>query len=174
METSTKSWPTFIGIILGLLLIQGAVTGCKKDKKTEPEPEVTAGAELPPPPPPAPPVVEPEPVAPAPCELQTVYFEFDSSLLDAAAKASIEEAVRCYRERNESVTIQLTGACDPRGTEEYNVALGERRATSVRSYMVSLGMQGGEISVRSVGEEFATGTDEASWAMDRKVSADAR
>ncbi len=170
METPLRSW----FLLLGLAFLLGTLSSCKKDKK-EPElvPEVTTGADLPPPTPE--PVVQPEPVAPfqAPCELQTVYFEFDSSLLDAAAKASIEEAVNCYRDRDEVVSIRLTGACDPRGTEEYNIALGERRAARVRSYMVSLGLQGSEISVRSVGEEFATGTDETSWAMDRKVSADA-
>jgi len=170
MQTPLKAWI----VLLGSLFVLSAVAGCKKDEK-EPkrQPEVTAGDELPPP---QAPVVRPEPAAPVepPCTMQTVYFAFDSSRLDAAAKASIEEAINCYRDRNEVVQIRLTGACDPRGTEEYNIALGERRASSVRSYMVALGMQGTEISVRSVGEEFATGTDDASWAMDRKVSAEAQ
>ena len=66
--------------------------------------------------------------------------------------------------------LLLTGAADPRGTEEYNIALGERRGQSVRSYLVSLGMNSGRISVTSVGEEMATGSDEAGWARDRNVT----
>ncbi len=64
----------------------------------------------------------------------------------------------------------LTGACDPRGTEEYNIALGERRASAVREYMRSLGLNSSRVSITSVGEEMATGTDEASWAQDRNVT----
>jgi len=140
-------------------------TGCKKDAK-EPEPEVTTGYEMP----------EPEPeveVQPAeqPCVLETVYFAFDSSELDSSARAAIQSAVECYRNQNPNVRLLLTGACDPRGTEEYNIALGERRAKAVRSYMSSLGMKANQISVTSVGEEMATGTDEAGWARDRNTTA---
>ncbi|MGB8332229.1 MAG: OmpA family protein [Polyangiales bacterium] len=138
--------------------------GCKKDAK-EPEPEVTTGYEMPEPEP----EVEVEPVEEA-CVLETVYFAFDSSELDSSARAAIQSAVECYRNQNPNVRILLTGACDPRGTEEYNIALGDRRAKSVRSYMSSLGMATGQISVTSVGEEMATGTDEASWARDRNVT----
>jgi len=139
--------------------------GCKKDAK-EPEPEVTTGYEMPEPEP----EVEVEPVEEA-CVLETVYFAFDSSELDSSARAAIQSAVDCYRNQNPNVRLLLTGACDPRGTEEYNIALGDRRAKSVRSYMSSLGIAAGQISVTSVGEEMATGTDEASWARDRNVSA---
>jgi len=62
----------------------------------------------------------------------------------------------------------LTGTCDPRGTEEYNLALGERRAQSAQQYLKSLGVTG-EITVSSMGEELATGTDESGWARDRRV-----
>jgi peptidoglycan-associated lipoprotein len=139
--------------------------GCKKDTK-EPEPETTTGYEMPEPEP----EVEVQPVEEA-CVLETVYFAFDSSELDSSARAAIQSAVECYRNQNPNVRLLLTGACDPRGTEEYNIALGDRRAKSVRSYMTSLGMQAGQISVTSVGEEMATGTDEASWARDRNTTA---
>ena len=139
--------------------------GCKKEA-AEPEPEVTTGNEMP----------EPEPeveVAPVeePCVLETVYFAFDSSELDSSARSAIQSAVECYRNQNPNVRLLLTGACDPRGTEEYNIALGERRAKAVRSYMSSLGMNASQISVTSVGEEMATGTDEAGWARDRNTTA---
>jgi peptidoglycan-associated lipoprotein len=141
------------------------LTGCKKDAE-EPEPEPTTGAEIPEPEPE--PEVEPEP---EPCALETVYFAFDSAELDSSARAALQEAVECYRgQADPGLSLLLTGACDPRGTEEYNIALGERRAQSVRSYLISLGMDGSRISTTSVGEEMATGTDEAGWARDRNVT----
>lgn len=151
--------------LVALVVCTTALAGCKEEAE-EPAPEETTGAELPPEP-------EPEPVevAEPPCELQAVYFAFDSSELDGAAQATIQQAVECYRDQNPEVSLLLTGACDPRGTEEYNIALGERRATSVRDYMRALGLGSAQLSITSVGEEFATGTDEASWAKDRNVSA---
>jgi peptidoglycan-associated lipoprotein len=151
--------------LVSLMLLAAMVGGCKKDKAKEPEPETTTGSEIPE----AEPEVEVEP-AEQPCAFETVYFAFDSSELDSSARAAIETAVECYRNQNPNVRLLLTGACDPRGTEEYNIALGERRAQSVRSYMNSLGMNAGQVSITSVGEEMASGTDEASWARDRNVS----
>jgi peptidoglycan-associated lipoprotein len=154
-----------LGVLVALALSATALAGCKKEAE-EPEPEETTGAELPPEP-------EPEPVevVEMPCELQTVYFAFDSSELDGTARATIQEAVECFRDQNPEVSLLLTGACDPRGTEEYNIALGDRRAVSVRDYMRALGLDSAGLSTRSVGEELATGTDEATWAKDRNVSA---
>ena len=155
--------PSLIALLC-FTLFAVMLTGCKKDTE-EPEPEPTVGQEEPAP--------EPEPeIEPveAPCEIETVYFAFDSSELDSSARSAIQSAVDCYRDQNPNVRLLLTGACDPRGTEEYNIALGERRAQSVRSYMKSLGMDPSKISITSVGEEMASGTDEASWALDRNVS----
>ncbi len=153
-------------VLVCLGFMAAMLTGCKKDAE-EPEPEETAGAEIPEP---EPEPVEVEPME-EPCAFETVYFAFDSSELDSSARSAIAAAVECYRNQNPDVRLLLTGACDPRGTEEYNLALGERRAQSVRSYMKSLGMDPSQISITSVGEEMATGTDEASWALDRNCSA---
>ena len=149
-------------VLVGFTLALTMLTACKEDP--EPEPEPTTGYEEP----------EPEPVVvepmEEPCAFETVYFAFDSSELDGSARSAIETAVECYRNQNPEIRILLTGACDPRGTEEYNIALGERRAQSVRRYMSALGMDSSQISVTSVGEEMATGTDEAGWARDRNVT----
>ncbi len=153
--------------VLCLTLFAVLVVGCKKDTE-EPEVEDTTGSEMPEPEP----QVEVEPME-EPCGFETVYFEFDSADLDSSSRASIQAAVECYRGQNANVSLLLTGAADPRGTEEYNIALGERRGQAVRRYLVSLGMDSGRISVTSVGEEMATGTDEAGWARDRNVSASA-
>jgi peptidoglycan-associated lipoprotein len=159
-----KTYPKFfLTISICLAFSTAAFAGCKKEAE-EPEPEVTTGAEAPPP--------EPEPVQieQVRCELQRVYFAFDSAELDETARATIQEAVECFRGQGLQVGLMLTGACDPRGTEEYNIALGERRASVVREYMRSLGLNSRRVSITSVGEEMATGTDEASWAQDRNVN----
>jgi peptidoglycan-associated lipoprotein len=63
--------------------------------------------------------------------------------------------------------VHVTGLTDPRGTEEYNLALGERRAQSAQQYMKSLGID--NVSSSSMGEELASGTEESGWARDRRV-----
>jgi peptidoglycan-associated lipoprotein len=151
-------------VLVCLTLFATMLMGCKKDAE-EPEAEDTTGSEIP----------EPEPdfdVEPAeqPCAVETVYFEFDSAELDSSSRSALQEAVECYRGQGSGVSLLLSGAADPRGTEEYNIALGERRAQAVRSYLTSLGLDAGSISTTSVGEEMATGTDEAGWARDRNVS----
>jgi peptidoglycan-associated lipoprotein len=116
-------------------------------------------AALKPPPPPPP--------TPTACELNPVYFDFDSSTLSDSARDQLSRNASCLRERH-SRGAHLTGLTDPRGTEEYNLALGERRAQSAQQYLKSLGSEG-DLSVSSMGEEMASGTDEASWARDRRV-----
>ena len=152
-------------VLVCLTLFATMLVGCKKDVE-EPEPEETTGSEIPEPEP----EVEVEP-APEPCVVETVYFAFDSSDLDSSARAALQEAVECYRgQADPGLSLLLTGAADPRGTEEYNIALGERRAQAVRSYLISLGLDGSRVSTTSVGEEMASGTDEGGWARDRNVS----
>jgi peptidoglycan-associated lipoprotein len=155
---------TVLAVSICTALSAAVMAGCKKEAE-EPEPEVSTGAEAPPP--------EPEPVEveEVRCALQTVYFAFDSAELDSTALATIQEAVECFRDQGLEGGLMLTGACDPRGTEEYNIALGERRASAVRDYMRALGLNSSRVSINSVGEEMATGTDEAGWARDRNVAA---
>jgi peptidoglycan-associated lipoprotein len=68
-----------------------------------------------------------------------------------------------------SGTLMLEGHCDPRGTTEYNMALGERRARIVSKVIKTLGMDKSRVHVISKGKEEATGRDDAGWAKDRKV-----
>ena len=62
----------------------------------------------------------------------------------------------------------MTGLTDPRGTEEYNLALGDRRAQSAKKYLESLGVDA-SLTASSMGEELATGSEESSWSRDRRV-----
>ena len=111
------------------------------------------------------------PPAPAPvagaCQLESVYFAFDSSTLEDAARNQLGQVASCVRERDLKA-IHLTGLTDPRGTEEYNLALGDRRAQSAQKFLKSLGVEA-SITYSSMGEEMANGTDESGWARDRRV-----
>jgi peptidoglycan-associated lipoprotein len=100
------------------------------------------------------------------CTLEPIYFEFDSSNLDTASRDKLSQAAACIKQRASSV--QLTGMTDPRGTEEYNLALGDRRAQAAKKYLESLGVPS-RLSATSMGEEMATGTDENGYMRDRRV-----
>ena len=101
------------------------------------------------------------------CNLQSVYFEFDSSELSGDARRVIEGNYDCVKKASGKLTVE--GHCDPRGTTEYNMALGDRRARGVAKVMKTLGMDAERLRVVSKGEEEATGTDEASWVKDRRA-----
>jgi peptidoglycan-associated lipoprotein len=120
-----------------------------------------------------PPPTGEDPPGASPCDIAAVYFEFESNDLGASTRDQLQTVARCMRERNYA-HLHLTGACDPRGTEEYNLALGDRRARAVRDYLQSLGVEPGKLSVSSTGEEFARGEDESGWSRDRNVGLEAR
>ncbi|MCA9613777.1 MAG: OmpA family protein [Sandaracinus sp.] len=102
------------------------------------------------------------------CQLQPVYFSYDSSDLDTRTRDALDANARCLRAKP-SLAITVVGMTDPRGTEEYNLALGERRAAAAKSYLEALGIESPRIAVHSMGEEHASGEDEASWSRDRRA-----
>src|SRR5690606_22628449 len=102
------------------------------------------------------------------CDVRPVYFAYDSSDLDARARSTLEQNARCINQRD-AASVRVVGMTDPRGTEEYNLALGDRRARSVASYMSNLGVDQSRVNVRSMGEERASGQDESGWAQDRRA-----
>jgi peptidoglycan-associated lipoprotein len=102
------------------------------------------------------------------CEMATIYFAYDSDDLDSAARDDLTRVAQCISQ-GRGLPIHLSGAADPRGTEEYNFALGERRALAVHRYMLALGIDPSRVSFSSVGEEFARGSNEATWQLDRHV-----
>jgi len=99
-----------------------------------------------------------------------VYFEFDSSAVDQESRRVIE-AHSQYLIENPDVNVVLEGHADERGTREYNLALGERRANSVAEIMVAYGVAPGRIQTISYGEErpAALGSDESAWQLNRRV-----
>jgi peptidoglycan-associated lipoprotein len=107
--------------------------------------------------------------APAP-EDRRVYFAFDSDAIDAAGRAVIEANAKAVR-ANKNAKVTLEGHCDERGTREYNLALGERRAMAVSRMMQALGVPAAQIFVVSFGEEKPAdpGHDESAWSQNRRA-----
>ena len=103
---------------------------------------------------------------PAECSLESVYFEFDSSEVDATGRGVLDNNFACLQERGDGGQITLEGHCDAAGTTEYNMALGERRARMVQKLMKAMGVDGSRMRVVSKGEEEATGSNVA---QDRRV-----
>ena len=97
------------------------------------------------------------------------YFDFDKAVLKDESRAALMEHARSLKESPRS--IRLEGHADERGTREYNMALGERRANSVKEFLMLEGVSAGLIEVVSYGEERAAayGSNDESWGMNRRV-----
>jgi peptidoglycan-associated lipoprotein len=102
--------------------------------------------------------------------IQPVFFDYDSSDLTIDARRTLEENAKWFRQYP-GVSITVEGHCDERGTEEYNLALGDRRAQAAREYLIQLGIRSGLLEPISFGEErpFVQGSNEAAWAKNRRA-----
>jgi peptidoglycan-associated lipoprotein len=100
----------------------------------------------------------------------TIYFDFDSFTLSDAARATLDKNAQSMLKRSGD-KIRLEGNCDERGSDEYNLALGEKRAKAALNYLLTLGVPQDRLSVISYGEEKPAdqGHDEAAWAKNRRV-----
>jgi peptidoglycan-associated lipoprotein len=107
------------------------------------------------------------PVAAGECKLEPVYFDFNESILSTEATSAIDRDAECLKKAPDR-PVTLIGHSDPRGTEEYNLALSDKRAQSVRDRIQRMGV-GSALKVVSKGELEATGTDESGWAKDRRA-----
>ncbi len=176
--------------ICATFVLIAAISGvaCHKNPKPEapkPPPPAAAPATKPEPPPPPPPAPTPAP-APAPTEeeifknktleqlnaekpLTDVFFALDSTELTAEARAALQKNVD-WMKKWPSTKVMIEGHADSRGTNEYNLALGERRADTIRNYMVSLGIPADRMTIVSKGEEqpFCTEETEACWQQNRR------
>jgi len=103
-------------------------------------------------------------------QFEAVYFEYDSPQLSPMEQGKIDSAV-AYLQENPTQGIIIEGHCDERGSNEYNLALGERRALAVRAAMISQGIDGARITTRSYGEEqpVAFGHDDSAWRLNRRA-----
>jgi len=101
--------------------------------------------------------------------IRTVYFDFDRYNLTSEARRTLE-ANADWLKANPTATVQIEGHCDERGTTEYNLALGERRANSALNFLTQLGVDGSRLSTISYGEERSAnpGHDEVAWSENRR------
>ena len=102
-------------------------------------------------------------------QFAAVYFDYDSSQVNESERAKCE-AVSEYLKSNAAVGVIVEGHCDERGSAEYNLALGERRALAVRAYLIGLGVDGARIQTKSMGEEkpVCLEHDESCWCKNRR------
>ena len=141
-----------------LCLLAPAVAACR----TTPEPQAPEPA----------PAEAPAADAAAGLGLATVYFDYDSAALREDARATLATNAGLLRKAPDA-TVLLEGHCDERGSEEYNLALGERRAEAVRTYLVDLGIPSAWLEVVSFGEAkpAVMGHRESAWKWNRRVEA---
>ena len=101
--------------------------------------------------------------------IETVLFAFNSAALSSDAKAKLKITAE-YLQENKEVELQIEGHCDERGGVQFNLALGERRAKSVKRYLTSLGVGSRRLSTVSFGKEnpIASGNDEDAWTQNRR------
>jgi len=128
-----------------------------------------AAAPAPAPEPAAAPAPAPAPAAAEACALVRVRFAFDSAQLDADATRLLRDDAECLSKRG-ATALLIEGHCDERGTAQYNIALGARRADAVKRYLTSLGVKAAIDSV-SFGKELplASGSEDAAWAQNRRA-----
>ena len=98
-----------------------------------------------------------------------VFFGYDSSELDSDAQELLQDQVAWLKEYTD-VSVTIEGHCDERGTREYNLALGEKRAQAVKNYLISLGVSSGRVSTISYGKErpAVIGSHEGAWSQNRR------
>lgn len=107
----------------------------------------------------------------AEARFETVYFDFDKSDLRQDARDVLSKNAETALKALAGAKIKIEGHCDERGSAEYNMALGERRAKSVQTYLTTLGVKGDTLSIISYGKEkpAVMGSDEAAWAKNRRA-----
>lgn len=178
MSKQPRSLTLVLAVLLSLLLL----SACASKTKTAPEPAATSPA-------PAPmattdmtqqPVargIESQPVQSGPVAdhqavagLMRIHFSYNQFTLEDAARVTLEQnAVYLRNKPAEKVVIE--GHCDERGSDEYNLALGERRAVAAKNYLVSLGIAAERLSVVSYGEEqpLVAASNEEAWGKNRRA-----
>jgi peptidoglycan-associated lipoprotein len=180
-----RSSYSVVAVLLITALLAVAPACKKKGAEVTPEPPQPVERTPTPQPPPPPNDVQPdyptEPPAEEPTrseiveelnrKLRTIYFDFDSSELSSTARSTLSqnaEVLKAYPDHG----VIVEGHCDERGTIEYNLALGERRASSVRDYLVGLGVDRSRVRIITYGEERPAdpGHTEANWSKNRRAA----
>ena len=152
------SWPTkalSAGAMLAMVL---SLTGCPSTDATTSK----AGSETPP--------VTDDGILVTAVSSDRVFFDTDSAELRPDAQATLGE-IGAWLVKHPNTSVTIEGHCDERGTREYNLALGERRATAVANYLAAVGVDPSRMQTVSYGKErpAADGKDESAWAQNRRA-----
>ena len=165
--------PVLSSVTLVALILTFLFAGCAKEEPPPPTVEPPPRPAAPPPPPPSPPPPPPGPSISQQAfqefQNQDIYFDFDKYDLRTDARATLDRKAS-FLNQNSSVRVQIEGHTDDRGTAEYNLALGERRANAAKQYLTTAGISAGRLSTISYGEErpLDPGQNEAAWAKNRR------
>jgi len=166
--------PVLSSVTLVALILTFLFVGCSKEEPPPPTAEAQPRPAAPPPPPPPAPAPPPGPSISQQAfqefQNQDVFFDYDQYDLRTDAKATLDRKAT-FLNQNSSVRSQIEGHCDERGTNEYNLALGERRANAARQYLTTAGVNAARLSTISYGEErpLDPGRNEAAWARNRRA-----
>ena len=154
-------------LIAGALAMSACASKAPKELPPEPGPATTTQ--------PAPSTSGPQPGSQADFVARmmgsdTIYFQLNEDSIDSADQAALSKQAQ-WLQQYPSKRATIEGHADERGTREYNLALGERRANAAKNYLVSLGVDASRINTVSYGKErpIALGSDEASWAQNRRA-----
>jgi peptidoglycan-associated lipoprotein len=149
----------FLVLATAFVVTVSTISCTDDEKKTEEavQPSATAESDVP-------------PVASGSLTAETVYFAFDDYTLNQDAQSKLNSFAEGLKS-SQGAAVQIEGHCDERGSIEYNLALGERRANSVKNYLVRLGVDPARLSTISYGEEKprADGHDESAWSQNRRA-----
>ena len=179
-----------VGLVMAAVALAIVVGACGKKKppvaRPMPPPGATSTVPTPPPAPPRP-VAEPVPVPPEPMRedavgsrslddlnrespLKPIFYELDSSDVSPAGQQTLQANAQVLK-RFATWQVTVEGHCDERGTAEYNLALGERRALAAKTYLVSLGIPADRVRTVSYGKEFPfdAGHDDGAWSRNRRA-----
>lgn len=171
MRRSRLSTAVLLCLLMPAVLIWA---GCsKKTAKGSEEPTATlpdTTAETTPPPPPPPATETPVDNTAWQDAVKDVFFDYDKYDIRSDARSDLQSDASALKAHSGG-TLVLEGHCDERGTPEYNLALGQRRADAVLAYLKDLGVETGSIQTVSYGEErpFSQGHDESAWSQNRRV-----
>ena len=170
----SKNW-MWLAVVLAVVMASG-VTGCKKKPKAggfgpggdglfDPALGPIDGAGY------GEGAMNPDDLKAVASQFAPVYFDYDSSQVGAAERSKLE-AIAEYLRGNPQIGLIVEGHCDERGSNDYNLALGERRAQAVRAYVIGLGIEADRIKTVSYGEEqpAAFGQDESAWRLNRRAT----
>jgi len=167
--------PIISSVTLVALILTFLFVGCSKEEPPPPTAEAQPRPVAPPPPPPPPaPTPSPGPSISQQAfqefQNQDISFDFDKYDLRTDARGVLDRKAS-FLNQNSSVRVQIEGHCDERGTNEYNLALGERRANAAKQYLTTAGISAARLSTISYGKErpLDLGHDEAAWARNRRA-----